>query len=314
MDLQQLTAFDRIVRQGSFSRAARELHIAQPTISARIQALEQEVGGPLLARSNQGVKLTALGVSFLPYARRALAAMMDGAVAVAEAQRGQRGRISIGVLGSMAETLLAPALVQFQAKHPTVECYVRSADHLYLIEMLYDGVVDLAIVAWPCVQPLTGDLQPLLHFHEPAPFVTHSRHPFARLEGVTQAQIAQSDTRFLPLRWWQITPPEIMQLAARARFSSDLPREIAVYLTRTGHAFGFFTQAIVANELEEGSLVTVPVLDMRPIYRDSALVRLDRPTELSPADVALVEMIRERALRLGLLSDVQLYKTYANLE
>ena len=73
MDLQQLTAFDRIVRQGSFSRAARELHIAQPTISARIQALEQEVGGPLLARSNQGVKLTALGVSFLPYARRALA-------------------------------------------------------------------------------------------------------------------------------------------------------------------------------------------------------------------------------------------------
>ncbi|MCB9158140.1 MAG: LysR family transcriptional regulator, partial [Caldilineaceae bacterium] len=69
MDLQQLTAFDRIVRQGSFSRAARELHIAQPTISARIQALEQEVGGPLLARSNQGVKLTALGVSFLPYAR-----------------------------------------------------------------------------------------------------------------------------------------------------------------------------------------------------------------------------------------------------
>ncbi|MEZ4663409.1 MAG: LysR family transcriptional regulator [Caldilineaceae bacterium] len=305
MDLQQLTAFDRIVREGSFSRAARELHIAQPTISARIQALEQEVGGPLLARSNQGVTLTALGVSFLPYARRALAAMLEGAVAVAEAQRGQRGRISIGVLGSLAEALLAPALVQFQAKHPTVDCYVRSADHLYLIEMLYDGVVELAIVAWPCVQPLTGDLKPLLHFHEPAPFVTHSRHPFAQTKGVTQAQIAQSDTRFLPLRWWQITPPEIIQLAAKARFSADIPREIAVYLTREGHAFGFFTQAIVARELAEGSLTAVPVLDMLPIYRDSALVRLDRQTALSPAAIALVEIIREHALRLHLLSDVQ---------
>lgn len=303
MDLHQLTAFDRIVREGSFSRAARELHIAQPTISARIQALEQEVGGALLARSNQGVTLTALGVSFLPYARRALAAMLEGATAVAEAQRGQRGRISIGVLGSLAETLLAPALVQFQAEHPTVDCYVRSADHLYMIELLYDGVVELAIVAWPCVQPLTADIKPLLHLHEPAPFVTHYRHPFAASGGVTQADIIQSDTRFLPLRWWQITPPEVMQLASKARFTADVPREIAVYLTRQGHAFGFFTRAIVARELEEGSLVEVPVLDLPPIYRDSALVRLDRQTELSPAALSLVETIRKRAARLGLLLD-----------
>ena len=51
MDLQQLIAFDRIVREGSFSRAARELQIAQPTISARMQALEAEVGGVLLEAS-----------------------------------------------------------------------------------------------------------------------------------------------------------------------------------------------------------------------------------------------------------------------
>ena len=63
MDHNQLTTFDRIVREGSFSRAARELHIAQPTISARIHALEEEVGGALLTRTNHGVQLTALGVS-----------------------------------------------------------------------------------------------------------------------------------------------------------------------------------------------------------------------------------------------------------
>jgi DNA-binding transcriptional LysR family regulator len=63
MDLEQLTAFDRIVREGSFSRAARELHLAQPTISARIQALEQEVGGSLLVRSNHGATLTTLGIN-----------------------------------------------------------------------------------------------------------------------------------------------------------------------------------------------------------------------------------------------------------
>ncbi|MEZ4614456.1 MAG: LysR family transcriptional regulator [Caldilineaceae bacterium] len=123
MDLQQLTAFERIVREGSFSRAALTLNIAQPTISARIQALEQEVGGALFTRSNQGVQLTALGVSFLPYARRAVGAIVEGVAAVQEAQAGQRGRVSMGVLGSLARVLLAPALVKFQTSHPTVDCF-----------------------------------------------------------------------------------------------------------------------------------------------------------------------------------------------
>ncbi len=78
MDVSQLAAFDRVVREGSFSRAAWALNIAQPTISARIQALEREVGGPLFERNNRRVSLTEKGVSFLPYARQALADITDG--------------------------------------------------------------------------------------------------------------------------------------------------------------------------------------------------------------------------------------------
>lgn len=303
MDFQQLTAFDRIVREGSFSQAARELHIAQPTISARLQALEQEVGGTLLNRSNQGVTLTALGVSFLPYARRALAAMIEGTAAVAEAQRGQRGRISIGVLGSLAKTLLAPALASFQSKHPTVECYVRAADHIPMIELLYDGVVELAIVAWPCVQPLTEEIKPLFRLRESVPFVVHHQHPFAQRVGVTQAEITESETRFLLLRWWQITPPEIMQLARLARYTADVPHDIAVYLTREGHTCGLFTHGFVAQELKEGSLTAVPITDLPLLYRDSALVRLDRQSECSLATIALIATIQEQAMRLGYLVD-----------
>lgn len=302
MDIQQLTAFDRIVREGSFSRAARELNIAQPTISARIQALEQEVGGALLVRSNHGVTLTTLGVSFLPYARRALAAMLEGVAAAQEAQRGLRGRVTIGVLGSLAEALLAPALAKFQASYPTVECYARSADHLPMIDLLYDGVVEMAIVAWPCVQPLATDLKPLLHFHEPAPFVVPRRHPFATRTGVTQADILCSDIRFLLLRWWQITPPEVARLAAQARFTSDVPREIALYLARAGQGHGFFTQAYIAQAIKERELIEIPVTDMAPLYRDSALVRLERHADLSPAAAALVQSIRECSAQMELLA------------
>ena len=302
MDLEQLTAFDRIVREGSFSRAARELQLAQPTISARIQALEQEVGGSLLVRSNHGATLTTLGVSFLPYARRALAAMLEGVAAAQEAQRGLRGRVTIGVLGSLAEALLAPALVKFQASYPTVDCYARSADHLPMIDLLYDGIVELAVIAWPCVQPLVTDLKPLLHFHEPVPFVVPRRHPFATRPGVIQSEILQSESRFLLLRWWQITPPEVARLAAQARYATDVPREIALHLACEGHAHGFFTQMYIIQTLQTGTLVEIPVTDLRPLYRDSALVCLERRATLSPAASALVQCIRERAVHLRLLS------------
>ena len=304
MDIQQLAAFDRIVREGSFSRAARELNIAQPTITARIQSLEQEVGGPLLMRSNQGVKLTALGVSFLPFARQALVAMIEGTIAVQEAQLGQRGRMTVGVLGSLAEPLLAPALVHFQASHPTVECYLRSADHLPMMELLYDGVVEMAVVTWPCVQPLQSPIQPLLHFHEAVPFMVPADHPFATRNGITQAEIASENLpgmQFLLLRWWQITPPELLHIAAQVHPVIDVPREIALYLARRGLGCGFFPQAIVEQELQRGDLVVVPITDLPPLYRDSALVRLDRKTPLSPATEALIGSIRKRATQLGIL-------------
>lgn len=76
-DIEQLQAFDRIVRDGSFSRAALALNITQPTISARIQGLEQAVGGPLFLRGGRAILLTELGESFLPYARRALAVLAE---------------------------------------------------------------------------------------------------------------------------------------------------------------------------------------------------------------------------------------------
>src|SRR5438067_11703232 len=70
MQIDQLVAFDRIAREGTFSRAAVALGLGQPAVSARILALEDAVGGSLFVRGRK-LRLTALGESFLPYARRA---------------------------------------------------------------------------------------------------------------------------------------------------------------------------------------------------------------------------------------------------
>ena len=77
LDADQLATFDRIVREGGFGRAAVALGLGQPAVSARIRALEAAVGGTLFTRGRQ-VALTALGESFLPYARRALEVLGEG--------------------------------------------------------------------------------------------------------------------------------------------------------------------------------------------------------------------------------------------
>ena len=71
MTVDQLVAFERVAREGSFSRAAVALGLGQPAVSARILALEDELGGSLFVRA-RSIRLTGLGTSLLPYVRRAL--------------------------------------------------------------------------------------------------------------------------------------------------------------------------------------------------------------------------------------------------
>src|SRR5581483_6371377 len=126
MDTEQLQAFDRIVRDGSFSRAARTLNISQPTISARIQGLEHVVGGPLFLRGGRSIVLTELGESFLPYARRALAVLAEGTEATQAMQAGKRGRVTVGTIQSLAGGFLASSILCFHDAYPMVEFFVRT--------------------------------------------------------------------------------------------------------------------------------------------------------------------------------------------
>jgi DNA-binding transcriptional LysR family regulator len=301
MDIDQLLAFDRIVREGSFSRAAWELHIAQPTISARIQALEQEVGGPLFARNSRKISLTALGTSFLPYARRAIEVLAEGAAAAREAQDGQRGRLTIGVLGSLAGCLLAPALAQFQRSHPRVECYVRAGSHQRMVELLCDGVVELGLIAWPSINPLSVELAPLLKLSEPVVLVVPARHPLVHQQGVAQQDVAEQAAPLLLVRWWQSTHASVARIAARAQSVANVPPETARQMLLEGVGIGFFTRTQIADALASGQLHEVPIIDMGPITRESALVQLARQKAISMVGSEFIAEVREVAARSHIL-------------
>ncbi|MEZ4677250.1 MAG: hypothetical protein R2932_23830 [Caldilineaceae bacterium] len=83
----------------------------------------------------------------------------------------------------------------------------------------------------------------------------------------------------------------------------NVPSEVATYLVAEGYAMGFFTEGVIAYEQQRGSVMPVAVTDMAPLFRDSALVQLDRQSDLSPAAEALVRHIQERATQLGILQN-----------
>lgn len=70
MNTDQVQAFLAIVTEGSFLHAARQLHVAQSTVSNRIQQLEHEFNATLFIRNRAGAKLTPAGRRFIPHARR----------------------------------------------------------------------------------------------------------------------------------------------------------------------------------------------------------------------------------------------------
>jgi len=301
MDLDQLVAFERVVREGSFSRAAYSLHIAQPTLSARIQALERAVGGPLFSRSHRKISLTERGANFLPYARRALEVLNDGVEAVRQAQSGARGRMAIGALHSLTGGFIAPALAEFQRRYPQVQCLVEDGNHEHVIEMLSDGAVEIGFVTWPCIHPPMADLVPLLHLHEPVVLVASAKHPLAKL--AKRRKIALSDVEafgnpFMLLRWWEVTPVNLSHIALRAKTMVDVPMDTGRHLLRHSEAVGFFTRAYIHAELAVGDVVELPISDLPMLYRDSALVRLARNETLSAAASQFVGLLQARAKAL----------------
>ncbi|MBX3080782.1 MAG: LysR family transcriptional regulator [Anaerolineae bacterium] len=301
LDFEHLITFERIVREGSFSRAAWSLNLPQPTVSARIKALEQVMEGALFIRTGRRVALTDLGHTLLPYAQRAIAVMSEGMEVSRQARTGQRGRVTIGVLGSLAGAFLGPVLAAFHAAHPDVELLVRGTDHTALVDMLLDRVVELALITWPCTDSLNAEMTPLLHLHEPVILVAPPSHPLARQETVTQAEVLHHARPFIVLRWWQTMHPTIVRLASQAHSRLDLNMDSARHMVIGGTGIGFFTKMYISEALATGQVVEIKVTDLAPLYRDSAIVRLPRDLPLAMAGVEFIEAVKQRAAQVGIL-------------
>src|SRR3989304_7952461 len=108
MDFGQVEAFAQAASRNSFSRAAEALQLTQPSITARIQTLERELGEELFERSGRGVRLTDAGNVLLPYVERVLQTIREGRDAVDEVRNVQLGSRRVGGAVTLCTSALPP--------------------------------------------------------------------------------------------------------------------------------------------------------------------------------------------------------------
>ena len=149
MELHQLRYFLAVAKNGNFSRAAEQCHVAQPSLSQQIQKLEEELGEKLFNRLKRCAVLTAAGEALLPRATRIVNEVEAARHDVADASDLVRGSVSIGILPTIAPYLLPRVLLLVANEYPGISIMVHEEPTAQLLRMAGACEIDLAIVSLP---------------------------------------------------------------------------------------------------------------------------------------------------------------------
>lgn len=193
--LNSLRLFLHIARSQSFSETARLAHMSQPALSRTIKLLEADLGVRLFDRNSRNVSLTAAGATLLPAAERLTADFDLAFRELTQTFEGQRGRVIVGALPSVAADLLPKVMARYLKAHPQVEILVRENLTGGLHQILQERQVDISITTPPAgvdsvdFQPLfedeyvlVGRPEDLADIPDPAPWKIFEALPFIGME------------------------------------------------------------------------------------------------------------------------------------
>ncbi|MEG6505266.1 LysR family transcriptional regulator [Nitratidesulfovibrio sp. 1201_IL3209] len=254
MELRDLRTFAAVARLLSFHRAAAELNAAQSTVSARIAALETELGVRLFERLGRRVALTEAGERLVQYAAK-LIDVEDEARAWVTGESRLRGMLTVRVPESLCAYRLPPVIAAFRRRHPEVALHLTACTLNGLEKDLRQGITDLAFVMADSVRG--GDLNVEALGVEPLLLVAAPHHPLATrgrvtardLHGVTLA-LSTADCAYRAA-FEEALATEGVQPAAGLEFSSAAALRGCV---ASGTGITLLPEAAVRDDLRAGTL------------------------------------------------------------
>ena len=298
MDLKQLEYLQVIAEQGSLSRAARVLGLAQPSLSQRMKELEAELGGDLLLRGSFGVRLTDLGSMVAGHGAAILRQVAQIRAEVRSRTGNPAGEVALGLPTTVALHQTVPIVREVRSRYPQLRLRVVESMSGYLQEWLLSGRIDLAVLYMASAAPGLAV----------TPILTEDLYLVATRGGRAEpprASITLAEVAGLPL----VLPSRehgLRRHIEAAASAAGLALQVAVEieslvqmkeLVRDGGHVTILPFAAVQQEIRAGSLaarrIVAPVL-RRPV---SLAVSAERPLSQGAHRVAeIVEDIVRRAL------------------
>ncbi|WP_273851907.1 LysR family transcriptional regulator [Guptibacillus spartinae] len=297
MEINQLRAFELVVRLGSFSKASRYLNVSQPTISLRIKELEKSVGGSLFHRVGKNMELTDLGQGLLPYASQALEVLVKGLERAQSIKEGKRGEVRIGTLPTFTTGLFTSTLVDMHEKYPEIDLVIHTGHNQQILEMLYDGFIKIGLITHPF---FNRDLKTLLLMKEPLILVAHKHHQLSELKARTYTieEVFANSGPYILTDWSDESKHWQQSYMTFGMDRLELPPPTALDFVRSGSGVTLLTESLAQDLITRDTLTRLMPVDMPELSRWIALVSLESESSLTPAAQRFVKTLKNHAATL----------------
>ena len=217
MEIHQLRYFVAVADEGSFSRAAAKVRVAQPSLSQQIRKLEAEIGQPLFDRLPRSVVLTEAGRCLLEYARQILASIGDARRSVDELKGKIAGDVAVGAIPTIAPYVLPELVVTFQKHYPDVTLHIVEDVTEGIARRIEAGELDVALAS-TCQKSPTLRVEHL--GNEPLLALLPEGHPLAK-ESVVSFDDLKSQ-RFLLLHEMHCLSQQVHHLLESRRLYPEV--------------------------------------------------------------------------------------------
>ena len=289
-----MEAFLEAASRGSFRRAADALYLSQPSVSARVQALEEEVGVALFHRTARGVRLTDMGRTFLPFAQRSMETLKRGKEVLESVRQASAGILNMATARVIGTYVLPNILQKFQQQYPQTNLHIKVGGSSEVLQMVVDEEVQLGLARF-MQHP---DVDALHLYDEEAVLVVHPSHPFAKDGVAAMYQVAQErlilyDPGDRGSSYFEFINRVCRDAGVTPKIEMNLDSvEAAKNMVQLGLGISFLPRSGVRRELASGSLTLIDLAEVPPVLLPT-YVLLRRGQQLGPTVMAFLKLIQE---------------------
>jgi len=262
MELRHVRYFLAVAEHLNFSKAAQQLHIAQPPLSRQIRQLEDELGVELFVRDRHHVQLTKAGRVFLEESRKLVVQAGRATEAARHAQKGESGIIRIGIASGLGG-VVAKAVADYCLRYPSVNIECKDVFSSIQNELLHKGEIDVGFLRPPVDQ---SSLECELLFEEDFVVVLPTSHVFAKRKSLRLKEIADEPLIIFDRKFSTGLYDKVLGLYSRLGLTPhfavthvEAHEEAGAIMVASGKAVFIGAGAIVTRSVSGIELVSVPL-------------------------------------------------------